>query len=158
MPPAVSDSSVAVDEQRRHERLGLDRRQPEAIDEPVLVQPLDLVAEGEERVARNLADAVAGSLLERSATRRTARRRRSRSSCAMRSSGISRRISSTTLAIVALQQRHLQLVAVAAQVELLAEPDRAERVDAGAGGLAAAQQRQARAAAADFDQQRPAPP
>ena len=43
---------------------------------------------------------------------------------------------------------------MAAQVELLAQPDRAERVDAGAVGLALAQQRQAGAAAADLGQQR----
>ena len=55
----------------------------------------------------------------------------------------------------ALEQRDLQIVAMAAQVELLAEPDRAERVDARAIGLAAPQQRQARAAAADLDEQRP---
>ena len=73
----------------------------------------------------------------------------------MRSSGISSADFLDHVRDVALEQRHLQLVGVAAQVELLAEPHRAERVDARAGRLAAAQQREAGAAAADFDQQRP---
>jgi len=55
---------------------------------------------------------------------------------------------------VALEQRHLQLLGMAAQVELLAEANRAEGVHTRAGGLSPAEQRQAGAAAADFDQQR----
>ena len=60
----VSDSSVAVDQQRRHQRLGLDGRQTEPIDQLLLVQPLDRVAERQERVARHLPHAVAGFALE----------------------------------------------------------------------------------------------
>ena len=55
---------------------------------------------------------------------------------------------------VAAEKRQLDVVAVALQVELLAQADGAERVDARVGRLAAPQQREAGAAAADFDQQR----
>ena len=68
----------AIDEQRRQQRFGFDRRQPEPIDQPVLVQPLDLVAEREKLLARHLPDVGVG-LIGQSATPRTARRRRSRS-------------------------------------------------------------------------------
>ena len=60
-----------------------------------------------------------------------------------------------TLAISPLQQRHLQLVADAAQVEPLPQADRAEGVDARADRLSPAQQREAGAAAADLDEQGP---
>ena len=54
-----------------------------------------------------------------------------------------------------LQQRQLDVVGQPPQVELLAQPHGAERVDAGAVGLSLPQQRQAGAAAADFGEQRP---
>jgi hypothetical protein len=47
-----------VDEQRRHERFRLDRREAETIDQLFLVAALDRVAEREERVARHRLDAV----------------------------------------------------------------------------------------------------
>ena len=72
-----------------------------------------------------------------------------------RSSGISTPISSIDVGDGASEQGDLKFVGVAAQVEVLAEPDGAERVDAGTVRLAAPQQRQARAAAADLDAQRP---
>ncbi len=54
----------AIDEQRRHERFGFDRGQAEALDQRVLVEPLDLVAERQERVARDLAAAGLALLLQ----------------------------------------------------------------------------------------------
>ena len=53
-----------VDEQGWHERLRFDRRQAKALDQLLFVEALDLIAEGEERVARNLTDAVVGVGLE----------------------------------------------------------------------------------------------
>ena len=143
-----------VDEQRRHQRLGLGRRQPEALDQLVLVEPLDLVAEREEPLAGDLARAALGVGVEdlrRGEAHVAADRDDVRDP-------VERDLDADFLddvRDVAAEQRHLDVVAVALQVELLAHADRAERVDAGAGRLAAPQQRQAGAAAADLGQQRP---
>ena len=58
---------------------------------------------------------------------------------------------------VAPEQRQLDFLAVPAQIELLAEADRAKSVDARARRLAPPQQGQARAAAADLREQGPRP-
>ena len=58
---------------------------------------------------------------------------------------------------VALEQRDLDLVAVAAQIELLAQPDGTQRIDGRAIRLAAAQKRETGAAPPDFNKERPCP-
>src|SRR5262245_27298331 len=56
-----------------------------------------------------------------------------------------------------LQQRNLEIVAMAAKIQLLSQPNRPERIYAGYGRLTVAKQCQAGAAAADLGEQRRLP-
>ena len=126
-------------------------RQPEAVDEAVVVEPLDLVAEREEALAGNLAGRLASVSPSESCAAANRMSPPTATTCVTRSSGISTRISSMTLAMSRLSRATWSSWRVPAQVEPLAQPDGAERVDAGPGRLAAAEQREAGAAAADLD-------
>ena len=144
----------AIDEHRRHERLRVDRRQPEPVDERFFVEPLDLIAEREELGARQVAvtagqpllDELRGGEADVAAERDHVRHPPQRNLAADLLDDVGD---------VTLEQAELQLVAVALEVELLAQPHRAERVHARDLRFAAAEQRQVGAAAADLGEQCP---
>ncbi len=101
---------------------------------------------------------------DRARSRADRRRRRCRAICdaanrmspptpitwVIRLSGISTADLVDDVRDVATQQRHLDIVAVALQVELLTDPDRAECIDAGLRRFPAFEQRQAGAPSADL--------
>ena len=128
-------------------------RQAEAIDDAVVVQALDLTAEVEEALAADLGDLSVGLAvgeLGRDEAHVPADRDHVRDA-------VERDLDADffhDVGDVAVEQRDLQFLRVAAEVELLAEPHRPERVDAGPRGLPAPERREAGAAAADLDQQR----
>ena len=118
-----------VDEQRRQQRLGLDGRQPEAIDQALVVQPLDLVAEREElrraAISRTPSSGLAARDLRRREPHVAADRDHVRDA-------FERNLDADLVddvRDVALEQRHLQLVRVAPQVRAAAAagPRRARR-------------------------------
>ena len=142
-----------VDEQRGPECLRLDGRKSKPLDNAVLVQPLDLVAESQESLARDLVMAVVRFVLLHLRCQKadiSAQRNHVREP-------IERNLETDLIddvRDVPPQQGRLNVLAMPAEIQLLAEPDRPERVHARAVRFAAAQQRQAGAAPADFHQQR----
>ena len=132
-------------------------RQAEAIDDAVVVEALDLTAEVEEALAADLGDLSVGLAVgELGGDEAHVAADRDHVGDA-----VERDLDADffhDVGDVAVEQRHLQFLCVAAEVELLAEPHRPERVDAGPRGLPAPEGREAGAAAADLDQQRRAPP
>ena len=118
-----------IDEQRRNERLGLDRGQLEAGHEAVVVQPLDLLAERQECLARDLTDSFAILIVldvRRGQPHIAADGHHLRDPA-------KRDLQSNFLDDIgdgALEQRNLQIVAMPPEIQLLSKPDRAKRIDA----------------------------
>ena len=143
-----------VDQQRRNQRLRFDRRQAEAIDQLLFVQALDRITKREKRLPRYRPHAVAGFAVG------NLRGRESYVPAHHDHVGdpVERDFESNLVDDVgnrSFQQGELDIVGQTPQVELLTEPHRAQRVDAGAVGLSFPEQRQARAAAAHLGQQGP---
>ena len=144
----------AIDEERRHQRFGFDSRQSEAVHEALIVEPLDLVAEGHEGLPRDRPNALRLAVLLNM---------RGREADVAADGDHLRHAMHRDLEQDfvddgrdrALQQRDLNVHPVPAQIEPLPKAHGAERVHAGAVRFAAAHEREAGTAAADLRQERP---